>query len=236
MFQRPPRPAKGDFVAGITNGIASIPDGMSSGVIAGINPVYGLYSLMVSTPIAALTVSTQLMVVNTTSAMILVASDGLGTLQGDDRVQAMIGISLVAGLFQLILGVLGLGTLTKFVSNAVMTGLLTGVAVLIVLGQLWDFFGYTGSGETKIQKTLDLLRHPREIDPWTTGVGLAAIGLMVILQQSRLAKVNLLAGLAVATILAAVLDRDSVALVSSMGDIPRELPAFHVPHITRLSR
>ena len=179
MASRPPRPTKGDVVAGITSGVANIPDGMASGVIAGINPVYGLYSLMVNTPIAALTVSTQLMVVNTTSAMILVAADGLGELEGDERVQAVIGIALIAGIFQSILGLLGLGTLTKFVSNAVMTGLLTGVAVLIILGQLWDFFGYEGSGEGKLARTANLLAHVGEIDPWTTVAGLLSIGLMV---------------------------------------------------------
>lgn len=230
-MSKPPKPTRGDLLAGITGGIASIPDGMSSGVIAGINPVYGLYSLMVNTPVAALTVSTQLMVVNTTSAMILVASDGLGTLEGDARVQAMIGISLVAGIFQVILGVLGLGTLTKFVSNAVMTGLLTGVAVLIVLGQLWDFFGYNGSGETKIQKAYDLVRHPGDIDPWTTIVGITAIGLMAGLRTTRLGKINLLVGLAAATVLAAVLHRDSVTLVSSLGEIPHGLPSFRLPHL-----
>ena len=146
---------------------------MTSGVIAGINPVYGLYSIMVNTPVAALTISTQLMVVNTTSAMILVASDGLGDLQGDQRVQAMIGIALVAGVFQFIVGMLGLGSLTKFVSNSVMTGLLTGVAILIILGQLWDFFGYLGEGDSKIQKTIDLFTNFSEIDPWTTAIGRA---------------------------------------------------------------
>ena len=96
-----PNPTKGDVLSALTNGVASIPDGMTSGVIAGINPVYGLYTLMVYTPVAALTVSTRLMVVNTTSAMILVAADGLGDLEGDERVQAMIGITLIAGIFQL---------------------------------------------------------------------------------------------------------------------------------------
>lgn len=230
-FQRPPRPTKGDVVAGITTGIANIPDGMSSGVIAGINPVYGLYSLMVNTPVGALTISTQLMVVNTTSSMILVASDGLGDLQGDERVQAMIGISLVAGVFQFILGFLGLGTLTKFVSNSVMTGLLTGVAILIILGQLWDFFGYIGDGDTRIQKTIDLFTHFGDIDGWTTLIGLLSIGLMIWLGRTRLAQLNLLIALVIATVLAALLDRSSISLVSSLGDIPRGLPDFQIPRM-----
>ncbi len=229
-----PRPTKGDLLSGLTNGIASIPDGMTSGVIAGINPVYGLYTLMVSTPIAALTVSTQLMVVNTTSAMILVASDGLGDLQGDERVQAMIGITLIAGVFQLALGLLGLGMLTKFVSNAVMTGLLTGVSVLIILGQLWDFFGYQGEGDGKIQQTADLVMNLSSIDIATTVIAVLALGMMVGLTHTRLGKFNLLIALAVATAIAYATDKESVALVSSLGDIPRSLPNFQVPDLQQL--
>ena len=231
ILTKPPRPTKSDFLSGLTSGIASIPDGMASGVIAGINPVYGLYTLMVATPVAALTVSTQLMVVNTTSAMILVAADGLGDLQGDERVGAMIGISLIAGLFQLALGVLGLGTLTKFVSNAVMTGLLTGVAVLIILGQLWDFFGYSGSGDNKIERTADLIANFGEIDVPTTILGLIAFGLMIGLGYTRLGTFNLLIALAVVTAIAWFIDRDSVALVNSLGEISRGLPGFQLPGI-----
>lgn len=226
-----PNATRSDLLAGLTNGIASIPDGMSSGVIAGINPVYGLYTLMIGTPIAALTASTQLMVFNTTSAMTLVAADGLGTLEGDDRVQAMIGIALSAGVFQLALGLLGLGTLTRFVSNAVMTGLLTGVSVLIILGQLWDFFGYRGSGDGKLQQTTDLIRNFDAIDVATTLIALLSIGLMIWLGRTRFASFNLLIALAVATIVAYLMNRDSVALVSSLGDIPQSLPGFHLPNI-----
>lgn len=226
-----PNPTKNDVLSAITNGIASIPDGMTSGVIAGINPVYGLYTLMINTPVAALTVSTRLMVVNTTSAMILVAADGLGNLEGDERVQAMIGISLIAGVFQFILGFLGLGMLTKFVSNAVMTGLLTGVSVLIILGQLWDFFGYSGDGGGKLEKTAELITHFGDIDLRTTLIGVLALGLMIWLGYTRVSQFNLLIGLAVAGVATYMWNRDSIALVSSLGDIPTSLPSFHIPHI-----
>ncbi|MCO5218286.1 MAG: SulP family inorganic anion transporter [Thermomicrobiales bacterium] len=223
------KPTRSDAIAGVTSGIAAIPDGMTSGVIAGINPVYGLYTLMVNTPISALALSTQLMVVNTTSAMILVASDGLGDLSGPERVQAMMGIALVAGVFQVILGVLGLGSLTRFISNAVMTGLLTGVAVLIILGQLWDFFGYSGEGDSKLSRAVNLLGHLSEIDPVTTMIGVLTVIIMIGLGYTRFARVNLIVALAAATFTGWILKSDSLALVSSLGEIPRGLPSLHIP-------
>lgn len=204
---------------------------MTSGVIAGVNPVYGLYTVMINTPISALTASTQLMVVNTTSAMILVAADGMGDLQGAERVHAMFGIALVAGLFQFVLGLLGLGTLTKFVSNAVMTGLLTGVAVLIILGQLWDFFGYSGSGSNKVEKTADLIEHFGQVDRATTLIGVVALALMFGLGLTRLSRFNLLIALICVTVVAWIVDKPSVTLVESLGDIPRSLPQFRLPNL-----
>jgi SulP family sulfate permease len=99
-----------DVTPALTSAIASVPDGMASGVLAGVNPVYGLYTLIVGMPVTALAASTQIMVFNTTSAMTLVAADGLGDRSGADRAQALFALALVCGIFQLALGILGLGT------------------------------------------------------------------------------------------------------------------------------
>ena len=228
---------KSDIMAGLTSAIASVPDGMASGVLAGVNPVYGLYTLMIGTPLVSLITSTQIMVFNTTSAMTLVAADGLGDRSGTDRVAALFAISLLAGAFQLILGLLGLGQLTKFVSNAVMRGFLTGIAVLIILGQLWDLTGYSGESGTKLHQTADLIAHLGEIDYWTTIIGVGTLILMIALGYTRLSNFNLLIGLAVAVIAVQILEKtgvQSVALVKSLGEIPRSLPSLHIPELRLL--
>jgi SulP family sulfate permease len=220
---------KSDGLAAITTGIANVPDGMASGVLAGVNPIYGVYTLMVGTPIAALAISTQLMMFNTTSAMTLVATDGLGARSGEDRVHALIAIALIAGVFQLALGLLGLGLIIKFVSNAVMTGFLTGISVLIIMGQLWDLTGYTGEGGSKLQQSAQLLANLRDVDIPTTGIGVGSIVLMVLLGRSKFAKFNLLIALAAAAAVQWVFDFSSVALVSK---IPGSLPSFELPQLS----
>lgn|SRR5690554_4421167 len=62
-----------DAVAGLTVGVSSIPDGMAGGVLAGVNPVYGLYANVVGPIVGAVFSSTRLMVINNTSAVSLVA-------------------------------------------------------------------------------------------------------------------------------------------------------------------
>ena len=68
----------------------------------------------------------------------------------------------------LIMGLLKLGSITRFISNAVMVGFLTGLAVLIILGQLGDLTGLYSDESGTLTRTWDLLLHPTEIDPQTT--------------------------------------------------------------------
>jgi sulfate permease, SulP family len=104
------------------------------------------------------------MAVINTSAMALVVNSALAGYFGEAQVQAMVVLALLVGLFQLGFGLLKLGYLTRFISNSVMTGFLTGVGLLIILSQLGDFTGYSGQGSNKVTQTLDLLRHLNQID------------------------------------------------------------------------
>jgi SulP family sulfate permease len=63
---------------------------------------------------------------------------------------------LLVGLFQLAAGLLRLGDVLRFVSNAVMTGFLNGVAVLIILGQLGALTGYHSPFSSNVARKLDL--------------------------------------------------------------------------------
>src|SRR5512134_3416296 len=111
-----------DLIAGLTASIPSVPDAMASGVLAGISPIYGLYGLMIGTPIAALFTGSAFMSVVTTSAMAITIGTTLGGYQGQEQLQALVTIALVIGVTQLAAGLLKLGFLVRFVSNAVMTG------------------------------------------------------------------------------------------------------------------
>ncbi|MGI9252472.1 MAG: SulP family inorganic anion transporter [Thermomicrobiales bacterium] len=230
-----PKIGKGDIFAAITTGIANVQDGMASAMLAGINPVHGIYTLIIGTPIASATLSTQLMMVNTTSAMTLVAVDGLGSLTRADRTAAMLAIALVAGAVQITLGLLRMGSLTKFVSNAVMTGFLTGIATRIILGQLWDLTGYSDNlGGPLLEKSARLLSHLGAVDPWTTTIGLGSLALMLALGKTKLGDFNLLIALIVAAVVAKACTPSSVELVSNLGPIPRSLPGFAMPRVDML--
>ena len=66
-----------DLGSGLTVALVSIPEGMAYAMVAGVNPIYGLYTGMVTTIVAALTGSTNLMIVTLTNALALVTADAL---------------------------------------------------------------------------------------------------------------------------------------------------------------
>ncbi|MGB8372973.1 MAG: SulP family inorganic anion transporter [Halobacteriota archaeon] len=77
------------------------------------------------------------MSVSTTAATALIVGASLSGVASNVRIEALFVLTFLVGAFQLLAGLLKLGRFTRFVSNAVMTGFLSGVAVLIILGQLW---------------------------------------------------------------------------------------------------
>ena len=220
-----------DTLAGLTAAIAAIPDGMASAVLAGVNPVFGLYNLIIGTPVGALTTSSVYMAVINTSAMALVVNSALTGLSGDEQLQAMVTLTILVGLFQLGLGLLKLGFLTRFISNAVMTGFLTGIGVIIILSQLGDLTGYAGEGNNKVAQTVDLLRNLSQVDLQTLALGLLTLVLIVVLDRTRLGPVSMLVALVVAALLVPLLDWASVILVGDIAEIPRSLPSLALPSL-----
>src|SRR5665647_1234202 len=148
-----------DTIAGLTNGIVNVPSAIADAVLAGVNPIYALRALIVGIPVAGLSTSSELMSVSTTAATALIIGASLSGVASNVRIEALFVLTFLVGAFQLLAGLLKLGRLTRFISNAVMTGFLSGVAVLIILGQLGNFAGYDTAGGNKLMQTLDLLTH-----------------------------------------------------------------------------
>ena len=220
-----------DLLAGLTTAIAAIPDALAQGVLAGVSPVNGLYGLMAGTPVAALTTSSQFMSVTITGAMTIAVGSALVDYTGDTLIQALVTIALIIGIFQAIAGLMRLGYFVRFVSNAVMTGFLTGVALIIVLGQLGGLTGYefTIESSNRILRTLELMLNMAHIDPATTAVGLTTIALIVVLKKTRVGSLSLLLALIAAALLVWLLKLDSVVLVGDTTVIPSGFPRPAIP-------
>ena len=228
-----PRTLRQDVVAGVPGAIASVPDGMASAVLVGVNPVYGLYASMAGPIAGGLTASTRLMVVTTTTAAALAAGSAVGGFSSADRPEALFVLTALAGVIMIVAGLLRWGRFTRFVSVSVLTGFLTGVAVNIMLGQLGDLLGSPQKGRPALVKAWNVITHPGDMSLIAAGVGVSALVLMIILSRTRIASVASLIALAVPTLL--TLGAGNLVRVQDAGEIPSGIPTPHIPDLSVLS-
>jgi SulP family sulfate permease len=170
--------------------------------------------------------------VSITSAMALAVGEALVGYSGEEQVDALITLTVLVGLVALALGLLRLGTLARFVSNAVMTGFLTGIAVLIIVGQLGDLTGYESEVSNKVLAAIDLLLHPGQIDLPTLAIGLLTIVLMLVLNRTPIRNFSMVIAILVGSAAVYLLDLSSVQVVADIAKIPRSIPTPRLPNLS----
>ena len=220
------------MVAGLIMSLVSIPGGLANGLLAGVNPLFGLFSMIAGTSVAALFTSSVIMNVDSTSATALATFEALGGVPADQHLQYLVVLVVLVGVFMLVFGILKLGFLVRFISNAVMTGFLSGLGVLTILGQVGDLTGYNSDAGNKVTKTIDTILHPSEIDNPTLLLGLLTIAIILLINRTRFEKYSFLAAVLLTTLLTAFLDPESIALVGDIARIPRSLPSLHLPDLS----
>jgi SulP family sulfate permease len=208
---------------------------MAASVLAGVNPIYGLYASFAGPIAGGLTARTQLMVIAPTSAAALAAGAALSGVDAADRGETLFLITLLAGVVMLAAGLLRLGRYVRFVSHSVMMGFLTGVAVNIVLGQVPDLTGASADGAFALAKAFDVVTHPDRIDVPSLLAGVAALVILVALGATRFRKVSALAALVFPTAVLILAGNESVTVVKDLGDIPRGIPTPHLPDLGAFS-
>ncbi|MBL0715134.1 MAG: SulP family inorganic anion transporter [Desulfosarcina sp.] len=228
-----------DLAAGFTTGLFSIPEGMAYAKLMGVNPVYGLYSSMVAPIVASLTTGTILMVSTLTSAIAICTGSVIQQAGIDvaSHPSALFTITFLVGAIMFLMGLLRLGSVVNYVSNAVMTGFVTGASLLILVGELGDLTGYAPSGANKLLKMIDHLTHVTQWDPATTVVGLGTIVAMIVLKKiPQTEKASAVITLIMGTLVVNLIHPPSVELVSKIAKIPNGLPAIVLPDPTMMPK
>ena len=228
----PQKILKNDLVTGLVMAIVNVPGALANGLLAGVNPVYGIYSMIAGTSVAALFTSSVIMNVDSTSATSIATGDLLAGITSNEQLGYLVVLGLLVALFMLLFGFLKLGFLVRFISNAVMTGFLSGLGVLTILGQVGDLTGYYSDAGNKVFKTIDTIIHYEEIDLTTLVLGLLTIAIIVLLSQTRLGRYSFAMALVITTILVFLPVFDSVIIVGDTTDIPSGLPRPNLPDLS----
>ncbi|ESQ48780.1 hypothetical protein EUTSA_v10020199mg [Eutrema salsugineum] len=227
-----------DLMAGITVGVMLVPQAMSYAKLAGLQPIYGLYSSFVPVFVYAIFGSSRQLAVGPVALVSLLVSNALGGIVDPSQelyTELAIVLALLVGIFECIMGILRLGWLIRFISHSVISGFTTASAIVIGLSQLKYFLGYNVSRSSKIVPLVESIIAGADQFKWPPFL-LGSTILVILLVMKHVGKANKelqfvraagpLTGLVLGTTIAKVLHTPSISLV---GDIPQGLPKFSFP-------
>jgi SulP family sulfate permease len=139
-----------DVVAGLTVATVTVPQAMAYALLAGVSPVYGLYTAIVMAALGSLLGSSALLINGPTNAISLVVFGivaGVGTGPDDPNRTGLVALlAVLAGLIQIALSLLKLAGLARHVSEAVVLGFMAGAGVLVALTQVPTVLGLKPAG------------------------------------------------------------------------------------------
>jgi len=145
---------KGDLFGGITAGIVALPLALAFGVSSGLGPTAGLYGAIFVSFFAALFGGTNTQISGPTAPMtavsMVVIAGIIAVNDGDinKALPAILTVFLLSGIFQIGLGLIGLGKYIKYIPYPVVSGFMTAIGVIIIVTQILPAVGYYPKEDT----------------------------------------------------------------------------------------
>jgi high affinity sulfate transporter 1 len=224
---------RGDLLAGVTVAAYLVPQVMAYATVAGLPPVVGLWAALVPLAVYALLGSSRQLSVGPESTTALMTATALAPLAVGDpgRYAAQAAaVALIVGGFCFVAGLVRIGFLADLLSRPVLVGYMTGVAVIMIAGQLGKVTGVSVEGDEFVDQMRSFISGLSGVH-WPT-VALSAAVLVLLLALARL--VPRLPGpliailLATAVVAAFSLNRSGIRVI---GEIPSGLPTPGLPGI-----
>ena len=194
-----------EMLAGLVVALALIPEAISFSIIAGVDPKVGLFSSFIMAMTIAVVGGRPAMISAATGAVALVVAP----VVHEYGLDYLIATVLLAGVFQIVLAVLGVAKLMRFIPRSVMVGFVNALAILIFMAQLPELFDV-----------------PFAVYP------LFILGLLVLIFLPKVTKAvpAPLISILIVTAIAAVF-AISVPTVGDKGELPDSLPELFIPNI-----
>jgi len=230
-----PAHLKGDLSGGLVAGIIALPLALAFGVQSGLGAAAGLYGAIALGILAAALGGTATQASGPTGPMTVVSASIVAVaIERTGSLQNGLGVVLLSfllgGVFQIALGLLGVGKYVKYFPYPVVSGFMSGVGIIIIALQIWPFFGSASPKSPLLVFTQ--IAEPLGNINWSA-VLLGVLTIAVYYGFPRLTK-------AVPSVLVALLTGTLVAVLARLqvpmiGDIPAGIPALQIGNIFRVS-
>lgn len=226
---------RADLIAGLTNASIVLPQGVAFATIAGLPPIYGLYTAMITPVVAALWGSSMVMVSGPTtaiSAVVFSTLAGLSVPGSVEFIQLALLLTLMVGVIQFLLGFAGLGRLVAFVSHSVMLGFTAAAAVLIGASQIAPAMGVAiERGGSVVERLYRTVEAADDVNMLAVAVAATAFFVTILARKLMPRSPTFLIGLTAAGLLAWYMDAEKAG-VTMVGDLPSIIPVFAPPNMS----
>ncbi len=206
-----------DLLAGLTVAAVALPLALAFGEASKASAAAGLVTAIIAGVIISAFSGASFQISGPTGAMSAI----LTTIVASVGLNGVFVVCLIAGVILLVCGIFRLGKLVSLIPRPVITGFTSGIAVIIALGQVDNFFGTVSEGNTAIEKLVSYGRLGFIPHIWTLVLGLIVVAIMIVWPKKWNAKVpSSLIGIIVSTVIYVIFRFDGVATV---GEIPKTL-------------
>ncbi len=172
-----------DLVAGIMLLVIAVPEQLATSRLAGMPPITGFYAFVAGTVVYAILGSNPQMSVGADSTIAPLFATGVSALAltGSEHYVALVGIlAVMVGLIVMLVSVLRLGWIAEFLSTPIVTGFLSGVAVIIVIHQLPDLLGLPPTAGSNAHRVAFIFTHLDQVNGWTAAIGFGVLTVMFV--------------------------------------------------------
>lgn len=241
-YRRSDLPADG--LAAIIVSILLIPQSLAYAMLAGLPAQMGLYASILPLLAYALFGSSRVLAVGPVAIISLLTASTISQYTGSEAIQAAMMLAALSGAALLLMGLFRLGWLASLLSQPVMTGFITGSALLIAMGQLKHFLAIPIHGHNLPQMLHSFWLEQEHFNPAALGVGIASLLLLIASRHygsalfrlvgfsdksaQLLGKTGPIIAVALAIVSVKLLGLDKLGL-SIVGSIPAGLPALDWP-------
>ncbi len=218
---------RGDLFGGVTSAVVGLPVSLGFGVASGLGPLAGLYGAIAAGFFAAVFGGTRSQITGPTGPM-SVAVAVIVTSHADDLAEAFT-VVIMAGLIQILLGVMRIGRFVAFTPYSVISGFMSGIGAIIIIVQTLPFLGAevaTGGPMATVQEWPQVFR-----DVNLSALAIAAVTLVVgVAWPGRFSRYlpPALAALIVGTMLGVLWLTNTPVI----GDVPTGLPQIKMPDLS----
>src|SRR6266436_4224517 len=222
-----------DLIAGITLAAYLLPAALGDASLANLPPQAGLYACLFGGLIFWVFCGSRFTAVSVTSAISLVIGSSLREITGGDVIRfgaLAAGTALLVSLIAFIAWLAKAGVMVHFISESVMTGFKSGVALFLASTQLPKLFGFHGAHGSFWENTGFFLKHLNETNSMSILVGGIALALLVLgkifFNHKPVALFVVIGGIAAASMLS--LETRGVNLI---GSVPQGIPPLRIPAV-----